>query len=154
MGSRLDFYRPGRTAVLGSLAALVALTFPAFGHAAVTIGPDVNATLAGGAGCYAGPGTPPKTWSNSALDGGALVTSPIDGVVVRWRVKDYEGPGDLLRPTFRVLRASGAGNFTGAGSAGPVPGYHGLGEFAARLPIRAGDRIGSIRRARLRTTWG
>ena len=142
MGSWLDFYRAGRTAVLGSLAASVALTFPAFGQAAVTVGPDVNSTPASGAGCYAGPDTPPKTWSNSALDGGALVTSPIDGVVVRWRVKDYTGPGDLLRPTFRVLRASGAGNFTGAGSAGPVPGYHGLGEFAARLPIRAGDRIG------------
>src|SRR5204863_277396 len=79
---------------------------------------------------------------NSALGGGALVASPIDGVVVRWRVKDYTGPGDPIRPTFRVLRATGAATFTGAGSAGPVPGFHGLGEFAARLPIRAGDRIG------------
>ena len=96
MGSRLDFYRPGRTAVLGSLAAFVALTFPAFGQAAVTVGPDVNLTPATGAGCYAGPDIPPWTWSNSALDGGALVTSPIDGVVVRWRVKDST-PGLAIR---------------------------------------------------------
>src|SRR4051812_18372071 len=71
-------------------------------------------------------------------------------MALRWTALDLRsGPvrvssTKVLRPTFRVLRASGAGNFTGAGSAGPAPGYHDLGEFAARLPIRAGDRVGIL----------
>jgi hypothetical protein len=54
------------------------------------------------------------------------------------------GPGNPpAGPTLRIVRATGLGRFTGAGSAGPSPPFTGVGgPFAARLPIRAGDLIG------------
>jgi hypothetical protein len=119
--------------IVGGLAA------PAAGRAAVTIGstlagtPALNCT---GSCTGASLGLP----AGSVAPGG-LVT-PIDGVVVRWRVlSGSTGNGARLR----VLRAAPSGTtYIGAGTSDRVilstPGV--VAEFPARLPIRAGDAIG------------
>jgi hypothetical protein len=70
---------------------------------------------------------------------GALATSPVDGVVVRWRILDAAGGPFKLR----VLRPAGAGSYIGVGRSGPEkPTGLGLQTFATNLPIQAGDTIG------------
>ena len=71
--------------------------------------------------------------------GGQEITSPIDGVVVRWRLKT----GASVAPAaLRVLRFDGT-NGTGAGTGefeNLLPGT--INEFPARLAVTAGDFIG------------
>ena len=70
---------------------------------------------------------------------GALVTSPIDGTVVRWRVSGAAGGPFRLR----ILRPAGPETFTGVGTSAPAsPAGFGVEEFATALPIKAGDFIG------------
>jgi hypothetical protein len=80
------------------------------------------------------------TWANTALaEAGANVTSPISGVIVRWRMAgSYLGTFKL-----RVLRPSGGGQYTGAGTSSPVDTKGTTTQtFTANLPIQAGDLIG------------
>lgn len=65
---------------------------------------------------------------------GALVASPITGVITSWRVRT-SGPVPGL--ALRVLQGA-----TGAGTSGPVNAPAGVGAFRAQLPIAAGDGIG------------
>jgi len=52
---------------------------------------------------------------------------------------DSSQPG----PSLRILRPTGGGTFTGAGTSAPVAPYQGSGgPFATRLPIKTSDRIG------------
>ncbi len=67
---------------------------------------------------------------------GRMVTSPIDGVVVRARVRDS---GGALR--LRVIRPS-PGGYMGAGSSAPAVAGPGISTFNTRLPINKGDYIG------------
>jgi hypothetical protein len=118
------------------------LLFGASGaNASVTIGPALPATPPSGSyGCGS---TVTATFSNASLaTGTGLATSPINGVVVQWRAwveADSSQPG----PSLRIVRSTGGGTFTGAGTSAPVAPYRGSGgPFATRLPIKVGDRIG------------
>jgi hypothetical protein len=71
---------------------------------------------------------------------GAVVQSPSDGLIVRWRIRQASNsPGYVLR----VLRPDGAGGFTAIGASAPVtPAGPGLETFDAQLRIHAGDYLG------------
>ncbi len=73
---------------------------------------------------------------------GALVRSPVSGLLVRWRAIELDEQG---RYRIRVLRPAAGGAFTGAGT-GPeeviAKKTGGLSEFPVNLPIQAGDAIG------------
>jgi hypothetical protein len=80
------------------------------------------------------------TTTNSVLpELGAHVTSPVDGVVVRWRMLDAAGGPFKLR----VLRPAGGTSYIGLGKSDPeIPAGPSLQTFPADLPIKAGDTIG------------
>jgi hypothetical protein len=88
--------------------------------------------------------SPRPTFSNSALapdlraPGG--VSSPVNGTVVRWRIR----VGDSTRATnLRIIRPMGGGLFAGAGtSPTEVPPINATTTYNAQLPIRIGDYIG------------
>jgi hypothetical protein len=70
---------------------------------------------------------------------GAHATSPIDGVIVRWRVLDASGGPFKLR----ALRPAGGSSYVGVGKSNPeTPTGPGVQTFATSLPVRAGDTIG------------
>ena len=131
-------------AALALLAALMAATIcllfgPGSARAAVTIGSDLTSSDEVLLGCLI---AEPCTGIQTALAGRQL-TSPIDGVVVRWRVGDGVGPLAL-----RVVRDAGGGSFTGVGRSESVtpsipPSDVGqpptVSTFSTRIPIRAGD---------------
>jgi hypothetical protein len=81
-----------------------------------------------------------QTFFNTALpEKGANLVSPVNGTIVRWRVKDAEGGPFRLR----ILRPNGSGAYTAAGTSNPAsPSGVGLQTFTANLPIHAGDLIG------------
>jgi IPT/TIG domain/PASTA domain len=81
-----------------------------------------------------------QTFFNTALpEKGANLASPVNGTIVRWRVKDAEGGPFRLR----VLRPNGSGAYTAVGTSNPAsPTGTGLQTFSANLPIHAGDLIG------------
>ena len=85
--------------------------------------------------------TPACTDFNTALpEPGANVTSPIDGVIVRWRMM-----GNATGASFqlRVVHPAGTDLYLGAGTSSPeVPTGAGPSVFSTSLPISAGDLIG------------
>lgn len=71
---------------------------------------------------------------------GVHVTSPVDGVVIRWRMLLGQPP---FAYKLRVLTPAGGFAYTGAGTGAPqVPTGPGLQTFATSLPIKAGQAIG------------
>jgi hypothetical protein len=88
--------------------------------------------------------TPRPTFSNVSLasdrqaPGG--LSSPVNGTVVRWRIR----VGDSTRVTnLRIIRPLGRGLFTGAGTSAPVtPPTQATTSYQVQLPIRIGDYIG------------
>lgn len=81
------------------------------------------------------------TIASVAVSGPALVRSPVDGRVVRWRLRGASAKSGYA---LRVLRP-GAGEleFSGAGASAPVtPAGPGVEAFETSLPIEAGDYIG------------
>jgi hypothetical protein len=124
---------------------LVVLTVPASASGALTIGanplpPRTSVITSGGA----------RIFTNDVVPGVELA-SPIDGVVVRWRVRRGSGPGVMIADTItlRVLRPTGQTNeFTAVGTSEPhmVPGGSNdpvnVYEYPTQLPIAAGDRVG------------
>lgn len=81
-----------------------------------------------------------KTLFNTALpEKGANLSSPVNGLIVRWRVQGAVG-GPF---TLRVLRPNGSGAYTAVGSSAPAtPTNEGVQTFTASLPVKAGDLIG------------
>jgi hypothetical protein len=81
------------------------------------------------------------TVANTALsDPAANVTSPVTGVVVRWRMTGYSSVGPYK---LRILRPFGEEKYTGAGTSSPETRVGtGIETFATGLPIHAGDLIG------------
>jgi hypothetical protein len=70
---------------------------------------------------------------------GANLSSPVNGLVVRWRVQGAVG-GPF---TLRVLRPNGSGAYTAVGSSSPsTPSGEGVQTFSANIPIKSGDVIG------------
>jgi hypothetical protein len=88
--------------------------------------------------------SPRPTFSNVALasnlqaSGG--LSSPVNGTVVRWRIRVGSPTGVI---NLRIIRPLGGGLFTGAGtSASVTPPINATTTYAAQLPIRIGDYIG------------
>jgi len=87
---------------------------------------------------------PRPTFSNISLasdrqaSGG--LSSPVNGTVVRWRIR----VGDSTRVSnLRIVRPLGRGLFTGAGTSPPVtPRTHATTAYVVGLPIKIGDYIG------------
>ncbi len=105
--------------------------------ATVTVGSPLTAPYFSTITCGA---KPDCMYANTVLtEPGAHVTSPVSGRIVRWRIAGNYG-GDFV---LRVLRPTGTGQYTGAGSTLPV---NATGEttatFPASLAIEAGDLIG------------
>ncbi|HEV7918072.1 MAG TPA: hypothetical protein VGO97_00720 [Solirubrobacterales bacterium] len=122
-------------------ASVVAiLVVPASGNAAVTIGSNLSSAATTNL-CGAFPCT---YWQTELTAPGRVasggIASPVNGVIVRWRIKAGSSNGALIN--LRVVRASGA-SYSGAGTstAGAVVST-GTSTFAARVPIRIGDFIG------------
>ncbi len=128
---------------MACISAALSIAAPA--HAAVTIGPDPLPERSGVVGAGGA-----KIFTTSVASGIALA-SPIDGVVVRWRVRrgaarESSSPrksrcGSCVAPAL-------ADQFTAMGTSevhdvplsttDPVEVY----EYTTRLPIAAGDSIG------------
>jgi hypothetical protein len=84
---------------------------------------------------------PSLTVTNSVLaDPEANVVSPVDGVVLRWRLGP-QAAADAY--ALRVLHPAGGSSFTGAGtSVARVASTTSIQSYPTNLPIRAGDAIG------------
>ncbi|MDX6699422.1 MAG: hypothetical protein QOE65_2819 [Solirubrobacteraceae bacterium] len=132
------------------LAAAALLALPAAAPAAVTIGSNLTGTPADNLGSYC-PGGGFCTGTNLALPATSTaangLTSPINGVVVRWRVKTGSTGNNPV--AFRVLRSAGGTSFTGAGTsateslnASTVNATTGVAEFSTRVAIRTNDSAG------------
>lgn len=119
-------------AVLASMFAAIAAPASA---APITIGSPLTAPFA------------PSSCSNDCTvistgfdEPGAVVRSPVDGVIVRWRIREGS-PAFQYR--LRVLSQPSIENFTGSGTSALVsPNGPGLETFATNLPIKAGQLIG------------
>lgn len=81
------------------------------------------------------------TVTNSTLsDPEATATSPVDGVILRWRLTPQAAADTYA---LRVLHPTGTGSYTGAGtSVSRVASTTATETFATNLPIQAGDAIG------------
>ena len=122
---------------LGVAGVLLSLAGTGQAQAATTIGSSLTATPNTTLSC---PGS--CTFSQRTLPG-RQVTSPIDGVVVRWRIRTAT-PMTVAQPiALRVIRGTGPAS-TGVGTSQPgaVPATSGIHTFETRLPIQSGDFIG------------
>jgi IPT/TIG domain-containing protein/PASTA domain-containing protein len=81
-----------------------------------------------------------QTQFNTTLpEKGANLTSPVDGVIVRWRVQGAVGGPFYLR----VLHPTGSGAYEATQiSAGTSPAGPGLQTFTTNLPVNSGDLVG------------
>jgi hypothetical protein len=124
-------------AVLPPALLLAASVRPA--GAVVTIGSNL-ARVPNSAANY----SPRPTFSNVSLASGRQapggLSSPVNGTVVRWRIR----VGDSTRVTnLRVIRPLGKGMFTAAGtSAFVTPAINATTSYNVQLPIRIGDYLG------------
>jgi len=138
-GGRFQCLRGKGFPLAASLAALLLTATVSPARAVVTIGSNL-ARVPDSAANY----SPRPTFSNSALapdlraPGG--VSSPVNGTVVRWRIR----VGGSTRVTnLRIIRPLGGGRFTGAGTSPSVlPPINATTTYDAQLPIRIGDYIG------------
>lgn len=127
-----------RLLLLATLGVVGCLLIPGSSVAAVTVGvSDLSSPSSGGAAALGG-----DTFVNTALPAGNQQVSPIDGIVVRYRVQ-ATGWGNLA---LRILRPAGGGAFDAVGTSAATFSpplvddlVHG---FDTRLPIASGDRIG------------
>lgn len=126
---------------VGLPALTLALAAPASSTAAVTVGSNLEGNPNVGlvcvaAQCTASQATLPAT---STAPGGLV--APIDGIVVRWRIK--VGASEVAPVALRITRPGDSSSRTGAGT-GPTetPPANTTSTYEIRLPIRAGDGIG------------
>ena len=124
-------------ACLCVLVIAIALVFAPSANGAVTIGSDLSGSADLVTTCLTGDHN--CTVVQTSLPG-RQVTSPIDGVVVRFRLKAAASPAPFQ---LRVVRPAGGGSFTGGGSV-EVPGLScpDICVQAVRLAIKAGDYVG------------
>ena len=122
--------------------AIVGLAPIPAAHAATTIGSKLERTPNGTA-CAHPPGTVSCTDAQrtlpaaSAAPGGVVVAAP--GVVVRWRIKTGVSSATSVTGRLRVLRDNGG---VRTGGLETIPVTAGIHQFATRLPIAAGERLG------------
>jgi hypothetical protein len=129
----------GRTLASVIAVATAMFVLPSSASAATTFGSNLSAVADeafGGAGA--------STVAHGALPAGSTagtVTAPIDGVIVRWRVK--VGASDTGSVALRVTRPGDSDMRTGAGtSAFVTPGLGAISTFETRMPVQAGDALG------------
>jgi hypothetical protein len=128
-----------RLAFAAFLATLLLVASVSPAGAVVTIGSNLAREPNSGADY-----SPRPTFSNVALASGLRapggLSSPVNGTVVRWRIR----VGDSTRVTnLRIIRPLGAGLFTAAGtSASVTPSINATTSYEVQLPIRIGDYIG------------
>jgi hypothetical protein len=128
-----------RFALAALLAALLLAASVSPAGALVTIGSNLAREPNQVAGY-----TPRPTFSNlslaSDLQAPGGVSSPVNGTVVRWRIR----VGNSTRVTnLRIIRPLGGGLFTGAGTSPSVtPPINATTSYEVQLPIRIGDYIG------------
>ncbi len=155
-----------RIAALAAGALLFVALLPAAAPAAVRLGPDISKPLPSGGfhlgaiGCQKEPFSPCYYLNLRSTNPDALAAAPADGVIVRWRFRAgcCTDPQTLTRTmklaTFDLGANDGLGGYgyvvldqTGAGFDLP-PGNQVLAdapvELPARLPIKAGQRVGII----------
>ena len=131
--------RPIQLVLWACLAVFASASLPATGQAVTTVGPAVGVPADGGTRCAYEPTGVVSTCSNQL----AVGTSPVDGVVVRWRVQAATAPSAFFEGRFRILRRIENGfNFLSVGTSSASPSFTGVGEFSTRLPIKKDDRIG------------
>jgi hypothetical protein len=134
--------RQGRAAMVATSAVIAtALSFPATSAATVTIGSNLGRapTVQFGGTAQTETDSQISLGSGSQAPGG--LTSPVNGTVVRWRIRvgDTAGAGGALR----IIRPLGGNLFTGAGtSATVIPPVNATTPLDTQLPIQIGDRIG------------
>jgi hypothetical protein len=116
------------------LSLIAAVVFAPSAGAAVTLGSDLSQPAADGVACSTS-----CTVVQSGLPG-RTITSPLDGVIVRWRIRTNGagGPFQLrVAEPFTGDQRIGAG-WSAAGSASAA----GISEFQTRMQIHAGANIG------------
>jgi hypothetical protein len=125
------------------------LLAPSAAGAAVTIGDNLAADPGGGLSSSCGAGTDcTSTYLVSQLPPAATASgglaSPINGVVVRYRIKTIVGTDAPSNARLRLAFDGGGGAFVGDGTGTPVAiaNTAGIQTFNERLPIRTGDLIG------------
>ena len=140
-----------RRAWIAGLAGAFALVVAAPAQGATTIGSSLASRANLTIGCGV-PGEPLSICTVAQIElGDRPVTAPIDGVVVRWRVRSASAGSARLR----ILRPAGSGKFEGAGTSAPIamssPGAAGQDRqyfSSARLPVLQGDYVGLDRERR------
>lgn len=94
-----------------------------------------NTTTGGGSLTWGLASLPPSSTAAGGL------TSPIDGVIVRWRIR--VGDTHTTAVALRVTRPGNSDTRTGAGTSATVtPALDATSEFATRLPVQQGDGLG------------
>lgn len=131
---------------LATIAVLVLA--PSSARAAVTIGGPLdiepNDTSSGEA-----------TYVQTGLPAGGIVSSPIDGVITRWRDRGYTAGADPVEISFRVLRPVGVDTFTAISSTSALlPTSPGTYVFPARVQIQKDDYIGLSQPLGSSIWWG
>ena len=123
------------------------LLAPASAGAAATIGDNLAADPGGGLSASCG-GDCTSTYLVSQLPPAATASgglaSPINGVVVRYRIKTIMSTDAPSNVRLRLAFDAGGGQYVGDGSGAivPVANAAGVQTFNERLPIRTGDVIG------------
>ena len=119
-------------------AATTAVVAPGSAGAAVTLGSDLTKTPFGALPCS----DATCTFAQTALPGRQL-TSPIDGVVVSWRMKAQPSASGTVR--IKVIRNAGGIPYTGVSTSPDIPiaatGTPTTYVFGASQPITAGDQV-------------
>jgi hypothetical protein len=120
---------------------VAALAIPGPAGAAVTIGSNLeSAPTLPGLFCQ----NTPCTASHISLPAGSTapggLVAPIDGVVVRWRIKVEN---DVTPVALRITRP-GIGAIRTGGGTGPTvtPSVNGISTYPIQLPIQEGDAVG------------
>jgi hypothetical protein len=124
---------------LGLLTLFVTLLVPAAAQAQiVTVGSPLTGTY--GSTTIGPSANPTQTTliTSSTPEAGAKLTSPISGVIVRWRITQAVGTFSL-----RVLTPNGGQSFTGGVASSPqTPQSTATQVYTTNLPIKAGQTIG------------
>lgn len=128
-----------RTAIRFAAVAAAALASASPASGAVTFGSNLSAAPNSNSGCGMGC-TVIADKLIAANQAPAGFAAPIDGVIVRWRVRSGAAPtAAALRVVRRPTMTTGLGAGT---SATELPIANATSTFGTRLPVKAGDRIG------------
>jgi hypothetical protein len=143
LGYRWAVRRGKEAVILLAISCFVAVCSAAPAGAAMTFGSALADP----------PDTPsvcgPSTWATTSLQG-TVLTSPIDGVIVSWKVRGsgaldsaFTQPGASV--ALRVLRLASGGAYTAVGRSGSVPlplTDAVVGPNPTRLEVHQGDLLG------------